>query len=1332
MIRKTKAVKRIALIFMAFMMALGLFTVIPLSASASTNRAGVYTISGTYDIGNGSVTGYMSDFRIAVSTELFKDDASVSTFYNDKVFDWTYISFYIHAGDIAEHSSFKLTRNGSSYASYTLSGKEDMYLYQGKLPDGNYVLTYVGTYWANVMSKKTYTFTYRFRIDTTAPSVSLTSDGLYISSGSYTNEDIKFSASDTYSTCKIYYKSPGASSYSYTTASSKSVSATSANNGRWYFYATDGYQSSSTYSVYLDTVAPTGNITNSGGTAISSGGYTNLPIKFTATDTGGIDYLQVLTPTSSSWAEYSSGTELSGSNGRYYFRAVDNAYNFLDDYSVYYDATKPYGTLYGGDTSRVSGVYTNAAYVKYVASDADSGVASVYVKKPGSNSYVSYTGGTKLTAEGKYYFYCTDKCGNTSETVNITLDRTIPTAQLYADGVKIGDGSYTNGEYISFVSNGTCYVKLPDSKSFISYVSGTEFNRAGKYVFYAVDEAGNSTGEYSVIIDRTEKSATLTNISDGKTDGDVTVEWSDGNSENYAPIVSVTVNGVSVNNRDIIHTVATGEYAVRVTDAAGNIWSTEFVSSKRNILNDTVKKEYFETADADGNIYSFESYDNALGFAVERENSYVSRGTWNGSVWDIGIPMDTEDSANAKNGEYFIYKKSGSSDERVAYFTLERLGKVISEYAEASVRCYYYWQKSPAQPYEGEVLYSEGIIDKNILLGDNIGVTVDGEPFTGNVIEIEGAHTVTVFDAFGNTCDYTVTVVRSTPSIFYSVSGVTENQASLDRTYYFKNSVAVSIADSTDRYAMFRVLDDRGDVLFVKSLGESVTLKDSGSYTVIAVNHAGESQGFKLVISRNAPSIEMNADIEEKRLLITVTPSTDRESNIQSIEILRSGDGGNSWQTLTEDDCGVSVGTDRRVYEFRRSGLYKVSLTDEFRTGIDAVVMTLDYTQPAPIGTLDGVQNGGYTSGRVTFKWSDEAVADVKRNGESIEYRSGDILNEDGEYLIIFEDLDGNRTEYRFVIDTIPPEISTVGVKGGETVKTPVSVCFDEEGLCGVIVKNGVETPYLSGMQITEHGKYTVKVSDKAGNVSEVSFEIDTSVDYTASVHNGGISTSVTIAPEEKATVTLIKDGAEIEYSQGSAIAEAGKYTAILTDKYGNTEELSFTVVGAIVGKLTHNFDAVEGFERVLVNGSEKRLNYGTLELFESGEYEVTVVAKGVEHKFSLTIDATAPSIKLGGVENGGTTKGSVTVTELSDDATMEVYLDGKLIDYTLGDKLEDTGEYKILLVDKAGNTGEYSFEIQWKMSASVIVLIVVGVLGVAGAIVGIIIAGKRKRQYLS
>ena len=61
------------------------------------------------------------------------------------------------------------------------------------------MLTYVGEYWAGVFSKKTYTFTYRFTVDTTAPSVSLKANGSTISSGSYTNKAIAFSASDSYS-----------------------------------------------------------------------------------------------------------------------------------------------------------------------------------------------------------------------------------------------------------------------------------------------------------------------------------------------------------------------------------------------------------------------------------------------------------------------------------------------------------------------------------------------------------------------------------------------------------------------------------------------------------------------------------------------------------------------------------------------------------------------------------------------------------------------------------------------------------------------------------------------------------------------------------------------------------------------------------------------------------------------------------------------------------------------------------------------------------------------------------------------------------------------------
>ncbi len=330
----------------------------------------------------------MDQFGIQIATQYFYDDSGTNgtTKYNYATYNWTYFSFYIHAEDIKEHVSFKLTRNGSTYTSKSLSGDGGGYLYQGALSDGDYVLTYVGTYKPNWFTTKTYTFTYNFTVDTTAPSVSLKAGGSTISSGSYTNKAITFTASDTYSSSRVYYLSPSASSYTWTTGS-KSVSATSSNNGWWYFYGSDTYQSTSTYKVYLDTVAPVGKITNSSGTTLSSGSYTNKPVKYTATDTGGINYLQVQMPGSSSWTSYSSGTALSSATGWYYFRAVDKAGNVSSTSSVYYDATAPSGTLYGGTSVKSSGSYTNASYVKYVPSDSHSGIASIYVRKPGSSSY---------------------------------------------------------------------------------------------------------------------------------------------------------------------------------------------------------------------------------------------------------------------------------------------------------------------------------------------------------------------------------------------------------------------------------------------------------------------------------------------------------------------------------------------------------------------------------------------------------------------------------------------------------------------------------------------------------------------------------------------------------------------------------------------------------------------------------------------------------------------------------------------------------------------------------------------------------------------------------
>ena len=72
-------------------------------------------------------------------------------------------------------------------------------------------------------------------------------------------------------------------------------------------------------------------------------------------------------------------------------------------------------------------------------------------------------------------------------------------------------------------------------------------------------------------------------------------------------------------------------------------------------------------------------------------------------------------------------------------------------------------------------------------------------------------------------------------------------------------------------------------------------------------------------------------------------------------------------------------------YHFRTSGVYKITVMDEFRTGIDAIVQTIEYKQPIPVGTLAGVEDKGYTNKNVTFTWKDEAVINLTKDGVAVE-----------------------------------------------------------------------------------------------------------------------------------------------------------------------------------------------------------------------------------------------------------------------------------------------------------------------------------------------------------
>ena len=81
-------------------------------------------------------------------------------------------------------------------------------------------------------------------------------------------------------------------------------------------------------------------------------------------------------------------------------------------------------------------------------------------------------------------------------------------------------------------------------------------------------------------------------------------------------------------------------------------------------------------------------------------------------------------------------------------------------------------------------------------------------------------------------------------------------------------------------------------------------------------------------------------------------------------------------------------------------------------------------------------------------------------------------MKNDGEYVIVFENFDGEKLVYKFVIDTIAPELTVSGTPCGSKGKGDVSVSFIENDLIVQLYKDGeLIGDYVSETLITESGK---------------------------------------------------------------------------------------------------------------------------------------------------------------------------------------------------------------------------------------------------------------------
>ncbi len=440
----------------------------------------------------------------------------------------------------ASTSSTGKYTNASTYISVSDSGSGAEALYM-KAP-GNSYYSNVGTsttvsstatnglYYFYAKDKAGNTSsTYYLYLDTTTPTGTIkNSSGTAISG--YTNGAFSYTATDTGSGVSyLQYKTPGSSSW--TTYSSGTTISASATNGLYQFRAVDNAgNTSAVSSIYLDTAIPTGKITDSNGTTVTT--TTNKAFKYTASDgLSGIAYMQYKKPNSTVWETYAAGTliQTTDTNGIYRFRAFDNAGNESETVMICLDTVKPTGTLYGGTSTVASGGKTNANYVKFVPSDSMSGIKSIYVQTPSSSGYESYTSGSQLAEEGTYSFYCTDAAGNFSMIYTVILDKSAPIlgclqTEFYS--------TYGLGFTVSASDDSgsvKLYYKTPSSSSYVlagtSSYSTTLESENGKYYFYAVDDLGNRSQTYWIDLQIVYPDPT---VEQSGTDNSVYITWTNG------------------------------------------------------------------------------------------------------------------------------------------------------------------------------------------------------------------------------------------------------------------------------------------------------------------------------------------------------------------------------------------------------------------------------------------------------------------------------------------------------------------------------------------------------------------------------------------------------------------------------------------------------------------------------------------------------------------------------------------------------------------------------------------------------------------------------------
>ena len=729
----------------------------------------------------------------------------------------------------------------------------------------------------------------------------------------------------------------------------------------------------------------------------------------------------------------------------------------------------------------------------------------------------------------------------------------------------------------------------------------------------------------------------------------------------YGAEYNTTINGLSpleITNDKWIYIIDESHYKIQLRDSFGDIFELTIECDYINFAQNTVIGEFFEQPNqTNTSFYSFSTHDNAFNYGIRREQNFVvERNDWiAGQPFPGGCPIEIhKDNQPVSGQQYWIYKSmANTSLTQVAYFNRIVLEEAIAFYANKDLKSYYYFEKAPAKPYDGEDIFSDNeILSEQIIFRPYGDLTfyvaqIDGNDqiIDGTLITLDkssslaertynrsGRNIVYITDKYNNRISYKFTIMISSPQLYKSLT----NYDDFDKNSYtlmydntnFRNPTENAmwfIIDSFDEFSYFSVFnntaqkqlffryDEKKKVFVVSETGNFkyipqlyngrksiLQISEGAEYTVSTINHCEQRGKINFAFSTVPPKTEMAANVNTRQLDIKITKSSESFVRIHDIQIFGISNG--ALFKLDEDDAGHTISLDMfngkiATFNFYKFKNYKVIISDNF--GTTEFTNEEEYIRPCATGK--------FTLRNIPLK-------------SDYEYFYHNQLN----VAFTFD------FKITYLKDTLLIlEYFEVGASNGVISNIDNSL-FDEP---------------LTGL-FTQEGKYILRIVDEISGLENI---------YVIIIDN----TAPTFDFEDK-----VYFNTDIDY---------------IIDNTLNTAEAIVTYE----------------FKNNIYTCNDKIL------LIEEGKYIITYSDRaGNLTQYTIIIDKTAPNATLVGVENGGYSNLSkkVYLSDILDNFSkpenvkLTIYYYNVLGQEFILENVEsskrftDEGKYVVYLVDEAGN----------------------------------------------